>query len=173
MHACLDFCACLFGRRSSPGLTIQVYSPYGDATSWSTGRQPRFHSDMQQVLPTGVVPCLPPSSPRCQQVLETAVEIYDRQRPSKPFQAGPAHEINDYAVSGTSFDYACGVLYVPLCFALELYGEGDGKGKQCFDLFNPHSAKLEEAVQVAEAMLVSMLKAVQLHWTPALSTWRR
>eukprot|EP00045_Choanoeca_perplexa_P003157 m.28919 g.28919 ORF g.28919 m.28919 type:complete len:414 (-) comp11897_c0_seq1:51-1292(-) len=132
----------------------QVYTPFGDATSWSTGRQPRFHNIMQQVL-------------------ETALEVYDRQRHKWPFQAGPAHEVNDYAVSGTSFDYACGVLYVPLCFALELYGEGDGEDNQCFDLFNPPSEKLEETVQIAETMLVSMLKAVQLHWTKDLTTWRR
>jgi hypothetical protein len=106
-------------------------------------------------------------------VLETAVEIYDRQRHDWPFQAGPAHEVNDYAVSGTTFDYACGVLYVPLSFAMELYGEGDEELLKCFDLFNPPSAKLEETVQVAETMLVSMLKAVQLHWSADLTAWRR
>eukprot|EP00730_Choanoeca_flexa_P012390 TRINITY_DN4158_c0_g1_i1.p1 TRINITY_DN4158_c0_g1~~TRINITY_DN4158_c0_g1_i1.p1 ORF type:complete len:410 (+),score=57.36 TRINITY_DN4158_c0_g1_i1:73-1302(+) len=131
----------------------QIYTPFSDRTSWSTGRSPRFARQMQTIL-------------------ETALTIYDQQQHTHPFQAGPAHEVNDYPASGTSFDYACGALYVPLCFAIELYGEGDGDDNQCFDLFNPPSEQLDKHLQIAETMLISLLKSIQAHWDEELAAWR-
>ena len=77
------------------------------------------------------------------------------------FQFNVAHVLSDYPADGTALDYMAGVkqvlffswtvrltvgwmglLQIPFSLAIEMWGEGDGNGVQCFDLFNPSGKDL-------------------------------
>ncbi|XP_062503246.1 carboxypeptidase O-like isoform X2 [Corticium candelabrum] len=62
------------------------------------------------------------------------------------FKFNVAHVLNDYPADGTSFDYMAGVKQIPFSLAIEMWGEGDGNGVKCFDLFNPSGSDLAEAL---------------------------
>ncbi|XP_013379519.1 carboxypeptidase A1 [Lingula anatina] len=68
------------------------------------------------------------------------------------FIYGVANKINQYTADGTIFDYMAGVKKVPFSLAIELWGEGDHKGAQCFDLFNPPSHALQDVVETLQPM---------------------
>ncbi|EDQ90946.1 uncharacterized protein MONBRDRAFT_23753 [Monosiga brevicollis MX1] len=132
--------------------TRQIYLPYSDGISWSSGRQPRFHTDMISIL-------------------RTALRLHSSQIPDRSFQGGAAHQLLDYPASGTSFDYVVGRELAPLGFAVEVYGNLSHKSDGCFDIFNPVATELPAALAVADTFMVALLKAVQMHWTSTLNTW--
>jgi hypothetical protein len=114
----------------------QVYIPFSDARSISTGRSPPFAKHMERVA-------------------AAAVAKHNGQS-GEPFAAGPAQQLLEYPASGTAFDYMAGTRRIPLAYALELYGDGVEKEGGCFQLFNPPSSQLTHAVDTAETMLASV-----------------
>ena len=118
---------------------LQVYIPYSDSPSKSSGRQPRHAALMKEVL-------------------DRALSLHWGQYPQATFRGGFAHAVNDYLAAGTFFDWMAGVQGVPFSHAVELYGEEEAPSQheRCFDLFNPPSAQLAEAVDISETMLVSL-----------------
>ncbi|XP_064622834.1 carboxypeptidase O-like [Lineus longissimus] len=61
---------------------------------------------------------------------------------SHHYRYGLAYELNDYTADGCVFDYMAGKRKIPFSLAIEMWGDGDLPGTQCFDLFNPRSENL-------------------------------
>ncbi|XP_071962021.1 carboxypeptidase A4-like [Antedon mediterranea] len=62
------------------------------------------------------------------------------------FNFGIGYKLNNYPADGTIFDYMSGIKKIPFSYAMEIWGNGDHKGAQCFDLFNPPNDQLQETV---------------------------
>lgn len=98
----------------------EIYLPFADSISKKINRKPENLRNM----------------------MDLAKRMSEVMTPQ--FVYGQAAQIVDYPADGTVFDYMAGIRKIPFSYAIELWGEGDKPGMQCFDLFNPPSDKLEE-----------------------------
>ncbi|XP_033115949.1 carboxypeptidase A4-like [Anneissia japonica] len=62
------------------------------------------------------------------------------------FNFGIGYKLNSYPADGTIYDYMSGIMKIPFSYTIEIWGQGDHKGAQCFDLFNPPNENLQKAV---------------------------
>ncbi|XP_072163146.1 carboxypeptidase A4-like [Diadema setosum] len=123
----------------------QIYIPYADSASRKSKRVP--------------------SNSARQLALAEAMAVAG----GSSFKYGVGYNLCEYPADGTIYDYMAGVKKIPFSLNVELWGAGDIKDKQCFDLFNPQSEMLESAVEevipVFDALFNHILKwkQIELH----------
>eukprot|EP00050_Salpingoeca_kvevrii_P003573 m.227599 g.227599 ORF g.227599 m.227599 type:complete len:549 (+) comp10851_c3_seq9:2575-4221(+) len=111
----------------------QIYTPFCDAVSRSTGRQAKYEKKQLQLA----------------MAMASAVP---------GFEAGLGRVLNSYPADGTAFDFMAGKLQIPLSLAVELWGPRDSSEVECFDLFNPEPAHLQAAVDSLIPLYAELFK---------------